>query len=92
MRPRNHQAIAVLSSWTRSPPASRFVSLAAFVPGRPKWSLVIEPLASTLEGDIEAVVEFLVEEAPHYYLTPGVVFFLHEGIKVVAEGVITEPM
>lgn len=90
---RTPQAIAEISFLYKKPPPSRFVALAAFVPSRPKWSLVIEPLAASLSGnDMEAVVEFLVEEAPHYYLTPGVLFYLHDGTKVVAEGVITEQL
>ena len=76
------------------PTGPRFVTVARFERQErlsgDDWSLVITFTTNpNAERCHRAQVEFLVEAAPHALLQPGTRFWLMEGARTVAEGIIT---
>lgn len=72
------------------PPRERYAALARFNNSEPQFSLAatfMEPLDESRWGAL-ALVDFLVDSAPHELLVRGAQFELCEGSTVVARGTV----
>lgn len=72
------------------PPRDRYAALSRFGDEAPRFSLTAEFLESLGESRWEtlAMVDFLVDSAPHELLVRGAEFDLVEGNTVVAQGIV----